>query len=160
MAAGAAGSGVDTMEYADDSFLRRVLRTTALKRRAFFLLADSLLIDMGEPVKILDLARDMIRLSGHEPDVDIPIIYTGLRAGEKFFEEILGAEEGSEPTEHAKIFRARDTKQRDEMDLREKVERLIKLSEGSGKREEIVRVLAEIVPNYKPANAEMSICQW
>ena len=66
------------------------------------------ILDMGEPIKILDLAREMIRLSGHEPDVDIPIVFSGLRPGEKLFEELLGAEEGSEPTEHARIFKARN----------------------------------------------------
>ena len=65
---------------------------------------------MGEPIKILDLAREMIRLSGHEPDVDIPIVFSGLRPGEKLFEELLGAEEGSEPTEHVRIFKARNPK--------------------------------------------------
>ncbi len=71
---------------------------------------EAYVLDMGEPIKILDLAREMIRLSGHEPDVDIPIVFSGLRPGEKLFEELLGAEEGSEPTEHARIFKARNPK--------------------------------------------------
>ena len=73
---------------------------------------EAYILDMGEPIKILDLAREMIRLSGHEPDVDIPIVFSGLRPGEKLFEELLGAEEGSEPTEHARIFKARNPKVR------------------------------------------------
>jgi len=48
-------------------------------------------LDMGEPIKIVDLAREMIRLSGYEPDVDIPIVFSGVRAGEKLFEEIFVA---------------------------------------------------------------------
>ena len=52
------------------------------------------ILDMGQPVRIDDLARDMIRLSGHEPDVDIKIVYTGLRPGEKLYEEVLMHEEG------------------------------------------------------------------
>jgi len=62
------------------------------------------ILDMGEPVKIMDLARDLIRLSGFEPDVDIPINITGLRPGEKLFEELLLDEEGIQSTEHKKIF--------------------------------------------------------
>ena len=51
------------------------------------------ILDMGDPVRIDDLARSMIRLSGFEPDVDIPIVYTGLRPGEKLFEELLLSDE-------------------------------------------------------------------
>lgn len=64
-------------------------------------------LDMGEPVKILDLAHEIIRLSGFEPDKDIPIVFTGMRPGEKLFEELLSAEDGTLPTQHAKIFRAK-----------------------------------------------------
>lgn len=64
-------------------------------------------LDMGEPVKIVDLAREMIRLSGFEPDKDIPIVFTGVRPGEKMFENILTAEEGTVATKSKKIFQAR-----------------------------------------------------
>lgn len=64
-------------------------------------------LDMGEPVKIVDLARDMIKLSGLEPDKDIHIKFTGIRPGEKLFEELLTAEEGSTATSHKRIFTAR-----------------------------------------------------
>ena len=56
------------------------------------------ILDMGQPVRIDDLARDMIRLSGYKPDVDIPIVYTGLRPGEKLYEEVLMDEEGLRDT--------------------------------------------------------------
>lgn len=61
-------------------------------------------LDMGEPVKILDLAKNLIRLSGFEPDVDIKIVFTGLRPGEKLYEELLMFEEGLLDTKHKKIF--------------------------------------------------------
>lgn len=67
------------------------------------------LLDMGDPVKIVDMAREMIRLNGLEPDVDIEIIYTGIRPGEKLYEELLTDSEGIEPTSHAKIFVGRDS---------------------------------------------------
>ena len=62
------------------------------------------ILDMGEPVKIVDLAEDLIRLSGFEPYEDIDIEFTGLRPGEKLFEELLLAEEGILDTKHEKIF--------------------------------------------------------
>jgi FlaA1/EpsC-like NDP-sugar epimerase len=64
-------------------------------------------LDMGEPVKILDLARNMIRLSGQEPDRDIPIEFVGARAGEKLHEELWGEGEEVGETPHPKIQRAR-----------------------------------------------------
>ncbi|MCX6149029.1 MAG: nucleoside-diphosphate sugar epimerase/dehydratase [Ignavibacteriales bacterium] len=71
---------------------------------------DIFVLDMGEPVKIVDLARELIILNNLEPDKDIKIIYTGIREGEKLFEEILTAEEGVDSTKHEKIFKARMSK--------------------------------------------------
>jgi len=62
------------------------------------------LLDMGEPVKIVDLARDMIRMSGFEPDVDVQVVFTGQRPGEKLFEELFHSSEGYSRTIHPKIF--------------------------------------------------------
>lgn len=116
------------------------------------------ILDMGEPIKIVDLAREMIRLSGYEPDVDIPIIFTGVRPGEKLFEELLGAEEGSEPTEHPKIYKARNSrdkspaidKQKADVELMSKIDKLIALSMNSAGRDEIIGLMKEIVPTYSP----------
>ena len=68
---------------------------------------DIYILDMGEPVKILDLARDLIKLSGFEPDKDIQIVFTGMRPGEKMYEELMTEEERGGETSHEKIFAAR-----------------------------------------------------
>jgi len=65
------------------------------------------IFDMGEPVRIVDLAQRMIKLSGLEPDKDIKIVFTGLRPGEKLYEELLNAKEKNQLTNHKKIFRAK-----------------------------------------------------
>jgi len=111
---------------------------------------EAYILDMGEPIKILDLAREMIRLSGHEPDVDIPIVFTGLRPGEKLFEELLGAEEGSEPTEHARIFKARDPKVGPDEETFNRIEQLIAGCREGCDRGRIIGGLVGIVPTYKP----------
>jgi len=117
-------------------------------------------LDMGEPIKIVDLAEEMIRLSGYEPDVDIPIVFSHVRAGEKLFEEILSAEEGTEETEYEKIFIARDSKGARSMDLIEKIKRLIEISDKDVSKDEIVRLLREIVPAYTPAQNKSPINYW
>lgn len=65
------------------------------------------ILDMGKPIKIVDLAKDLIRLSGLEPDRDIQIVFTGIRPGEKLYEELLTSEEGTNSTKHRRIFVAR-----------------------------------------------------
>jgi FlaA1/EpsC-like NDP-sugar epimerase len=65
--------------------------------------SEIFVLDMGEPVRILELARNMIKLSGHEPDIDIPIRFVGLRPGEKLFEELSAASDQVQPTRHEKI---------------------------------------------------------
>jgi FlaA1/EpsC-like NDP-sugar epimerase len=70
--------------------------------------SEVFVLDMGEPVRIADLARDLIRLSGLEPERDIEIKYTGLRPGEKLFEELFNVGEDYGRTEHEKIFRYRN----------------------------------------------------
>jgi len=87
-------------------------------------------LDMGEPIKILDLAKEMIRLSGFEPDKDIPIVFTNPRPGEKLFEEILTAEEGTIATKYHKIFRAKLPKV-DEKKIKRSLNILEKLAKNS-----------------------------
>ena len=101
---------------------------------------------MGKPVKIIDLAKEMIRLSGYEPDKDIPIVFTGPRPGEKFFEDVLSAEEGIEATKHKKIFVAKLSSV-DEQKLRQGLE-LLREKLSAGDIEEILRVLKSTVPDY------------
>jgi len=102
-------------------------------------------LDMGDPVRIDDLARDMIRLSGLEPDMDIRIEYTGLRPGEKLYEELLMAEEGLVKTAHEKIFIG---KQQD-MSFQEVIG-CIKALESSMESDEMLReTMARLVPTYR-----------
>ena len=102
-------------------------------------------LDMGEPVKIVDLARNMIRLYGHEPDGDIQITFTGLRPGEKLFEELLSAEEGTSATIHKQIFRA-NLKDEDPQMIRNQ---LAKFKECTTDLE-FIEMLQEMVPTYTP----------
>jgi FlaA1/EpsC-like NDP-sugar epimerase len=74
-------------------------------------------LDMGEPVKIVDLARQMIELSGFKPDEDIKIEFTGLRPGEKLYEEPIHEMENVEPTTHPKVRRVRNNRSNDPGDL-------------------------------------------
>ena len=104
-------------------------------------------LDMGEPVKIDTLARNLIRLSGHEPDGDIKIVYTGLRPGEKLFEEKLMAEEGLKKTKNKLIHIGCPIP----FDTDEFVGQLDSLSRAAYDNAENIRELVEkIVTTYKP----------
>ncbi len=105
-------------------------------------------LDMGEPVKIYDLAVSLIRLMGYEPNVDIPIIITGLRPGEKLYEELLMAEEGLVSTKHDKIFITQPM-HLEEKELNEKLYELgnIKYNEDYS-TEKVKEVMANVVPTY------------
>ena len=103
------------------------------------------LLDMGEPVKIIDLARNMIRLSGLEPDKDIHIKITGLRPGEKKYEELLTSEEGTNRTNHTKIFEAPlDTVDRDWL-----IDK-IAIFDSCETDMDVIGVLQDIIPTYTP----------
>ncbi|GEN66743.1 polysaccharide biosynthesis protein [Chryseobacterium rhizosphaerae] len=107
--------------------------------------------DMGEPVKILDLARRMIKLSGFEPNIDIKIIYTGLRPGEKLYEELLSDNAKTLPTHNEKIMISKDPT----MSFSE-IESLVHLiGEASVNKEkvEVVKILKLIVPEFISNNS-------
>jgi FlaA1/EpsC-like NDP-sugar epimerase len=107
------------------------------------------MLEMGEPMKIVDLARNLIRLSGFEPDVDIPIVFTGLRPGEKVHEQLLSESEETLPTRYEKI-RLVATKPTPPLDRG-----LELLWEAVGHRDEraILRRLQELVPEFSPRAA-------
>ncbi len=106
-------------------------------------------LDMGEPVKIYDLAVSLIKLLGYEPNVDIPIQITGLRPGEKLYEEILMEEEGLQATKHNKIFVSQPMHLEME-ELKEKLEVLDQLEyDEKYSRSHVKEVMKEVVPTYK-----------
>ena len=107
--------------------------------------------DMGEPIKIIDLAQKMIRLSGFEPYVDIDIKIIGLRPGEKLYEELLSDKATTLPTHHPKITVAKVTPENFEL-LKPKIKKLIKVALQKNE-EEVVKMLKEIVPEYKSKNS-------
>jgi FlaA1/EpsC-like NDP-sugar epimerase len=110
--------------------------------------------DMGESVKIIDLAKKMIQLSGLEIDKDIEIKIIGLRPGEKLYEELLAEEENTLPTHHPQILKAKIRKE-DEATI-ESIDDLIGLFERQ-QNENIVSKMKEIVPEYKSNNSEFEL---
>ena len=109
------------------------------------------LLDMGEPVKIVDLARQMITLSGFRPDEDIDIIFTGVRPGEKLFEELRVEGEDILPTVHPKvrIWNSRPAT----WDFAAEAVETIRNMKDNMTREDIVAALRQIVPEYEPLNS-------
>ncbi|MNN58162.1 UDP-N-acetyl-alpha-D-glucosamine C6 dehydratase [compost metagenome] len=104
-------------------------------------------LDMGKAVKIYDLACDLIRLSGFEPHKDIKIEVTGLRPGEKLYEELLMAEEGLGSTKHEKIFVGSPTFT--DMNMLKKGFDEFRFIMENGDKEELIRKVEELVPTYK-----------
>jgi FlaA1/EpsC-like NDP-sugar epimerase len=109
------------------------------------------ILEMGEPVKIDQMARDLIRFSGFEPDVDIPIVYTGLRPGEKLYEELMTDLEGVVPTDHKKI-RVLSSHTGDLKDLDSRLAALKKAAEDRD-ADRIRQQLQGIVPEYRHETA-------
>ena len=103
-------------------------------------------LNMGESVKIVDLARNLIHLSGFEPDVDIKIEFSGLRPGEKLYEELLMDEEGLKQTNHNKIFIGKPiniNKEKLEKDLK-----VLKLAVENEEAKSIEYIMKSLVPTF------------
>lgn len=112
-------------------------------------------LDMGEPVKIVDLAEDLIRLSGFEPYSEIDIRFTGIRPGEKLYEEILTAEEGTTATKHKRIYIARPIDINEA--LLEKALAQFASRNWADHRDELLDLLKTLVPTYqKPSREQVS----
>ncbi|WP_347489290.1 nucleoside-diphosphate sugar epimerase/dehydratase [Desulfoscipio sp. XC116] len=105
------------------------------------------ILDMGQPVKVVDLATEMIRLSGLEPDKDIKIKFVGIRPGEKLFEELLTAEEGSAATRHKRIFVAHPCP----VEIAALEQELLLLAQNPTrlKDDDVFAALAAVLPNFK-----------
>ena len=112
---------------------------------------DVFVLDMGDPVYIYQVAEELIRLSGLEPDKDIPMVISGKRPGEKLFEELLTAEEGTTATLHQKIFSAKITGKIDRGYLN-KIDLLISLAREDKDIGQIFSLLKELVPAYRPSS--------
>ncbi|WP_316929735.1 UDP-N-acetylglucosamine 4,6-dehydratase family protein [Sphingobacterium sp. T2] len=111
--------------------------------------------DMGKSVKIVDLAKKMIKLSGLEPNKDIEIKFTGLRPGEKLFEELLNDHENTLPTHHEKIMIAK-VRDNDFEEVKQHMEELFALI-NSQNNTNIVRKMKVIVPEFKSQNSEYEL---
>jgi len=105
------------------------------------------ILDMGKPVKIVDLAKDLIRLSGFQPDVDIKIQFTGIRPGEKLFEELLTAEEGVTSTKHSRIFVAKPNGI--DVKLLEELTHVIRERGSFLTRDEVIELLQSVIPSFR-----------
>ncbi len=110
------------------------------------------ILDMGKPVKIVDLAKDLIRLSGLEPEVDIKIEFTGIRPGEKLFEELLTAEEGITSTKHSRIFVAKPNVI--DVKLLEELTHIVRERGSYLTRDEVIELLQTVIPTFHNKTAK------
>lgn len=111
-------------------------------------------LDMGEPVKIADLARDLITISGYEPEKDIEIVYTGIRPGEKLYEELFTDREGMQSTKHERIFIS-------QKQLDERYEGILNTvtmlhHKHITNHKELIKLIANLVPEYRRPASEIN----
>jgi FlaA1/EpsC-like NDP-sugar epimerase len=152
---------------------RQPVRITDPEMRRFFMLTDEavllvmqavamsrggevFVLDMGQPVRITDLADTMIRNAGLRPDIDVPIIFTGQRPGEKLFEELHTAEEGTIATANQRIYQARISQHHCYPDMLEDLHALSNVT-ASGDNEKIRRQILQTVGSYQPDAAALTM---
>jgi FlaA1/EpsC-like NDP-sugar epimerase len=111
---------------------------------------DVFVLDMGNPRKVLELARDIITLSGLVPEKDIPIVFTGLRPGEKLYEELTTASEALYPTQFERVSRIEDDQAPKAICFSD-LEKLCQAAQNFDRREAL-QLLASICANYKPSD--------
>jgi len=116
---------------------------------------DIFVLDMGEQIPVLDLARNMIRLSGYVPNQDIKIIFSGLRPGEKLYEELTGNDEILEPTHHRKIQKVQSTLPRTINPVNDPLKTLNDLL-ALRESEQLVKKLQDIVPGYTTTSSHLT----
>ncbi|MBZ5639472.1 MAG: polysaccharide biosynthesis protein [Acidobacteriia bacterium] len=116
-------------------------------RAAYGDYSELCVLDMGEQIRILDLARHMITMAGLVPDVDVPIVFTGLRPGEKLYEELLTEEEERQQRVHEKILAAECPAPPEDLDAC--IEELADAAE-SGRATRVIEVMRHLVPRYRP----------
>ena len=106
-------------------------------------------LDIGEQIKVVDMARNLIRLSGYAPDQDVEISFTGLRRGEKMYEELVGSDETSQPSNVEKIRHVRNTAP---VEMHQLSAQLVALEReaASGEPVGVVRKLCEMIPTFRP----------
>ena len=121
-----------------------------LQASVFGKTGEVLVLDMGEPIGIVDFARDVIRFYGYEPDVDIPIVYTGLRPGEKLYEDLFTDAEGKDATAHERVFVAR--LERPAASWAENLPALEKAAQD-GAKEPILKALRVLIPAFRELSA-------
>ena len=113
-------------------------------------------LDMGEPIKLLDMAHNLIRLSGYVPEEEIPIVFTGLRPGEKLFEELVAADERAEPSSVLHIVRVRPISLPDLSLFATHATELERLA-ARGRTSSVIAQLCRIVPTFTPETA--AVCE-